>query len=72
MTDNPNARNIYGQTPIRWAARNGHTDIIKILAHLTDDPNTPDREGETPIHLAVCKGNTEIFRILTQTLKIKS
>ena len=32
LTDNPNAANEDGETPIYWAARWGHTEIVKILA----------------------------------------
>ena len=28
LTNNPNAPNEYGKTPIYWAARNGHTEIV--------------------------------------------
>ena len=49
LTDNPNKPNENGQTPIHFAAWNGHTEIVKILAHLTDHPNAPDEKGQTPI-----------------------
>ena len=32
LTDNPNAPNECGQTPIYWATQYGHTEIVKILA----------------------------------------
>ena len=31
LRDNPNAPEKDGKTPIYWAARNGHTDIVKIF-----------------------------------------
>ena len=30
------------ETPIYWAASNGHTEIVKSLAPLTDNPNAPN------------------------------
>ena len=42
LIDNPNAPNNYGDTPIFWAAYNGHTEIVKFLAPLTDNPSAPD------------------------------
>ena len=36
-------------TPIYWAARNGHTEIVEILAPLTGHPNAPNNNGQTPI-----------------------
>ena len=65
MTDNPNAPNTKdGDTPIHWAALNGHTEIVKILAPLTDNPNSADNSGITPIHQAAWIGQTEIVKIL--------
>ena len=61
LTDNPNAPNDYGNTPIYKAACNGYTEIVKILAPLTDNPNIPNKDGSTPF--AVAK-NTEIQEIL--------
>ena len=64
MTDNPNAPDSYGRTPMYWAAKNGHTEIVKILAPLTDNPNAPDNDGWTPIQGAVANGHKKIVKIL--------
>ena len=64
LTDNPNAPNNNGDTPIYWAAQKGHTEIVKILAPLTDNPNAPNDDGETPIDWAAENGHTEIVKIL--------
>ena len=62
LTDNPNAPNQYGSTPIYWAAHNGHTEIVKFLIPLADNPNTPNNNGKTPSSVAK---NAEIRRILS-------
>ena len=64
LADNPNAQNEDGDTPIYCAAKNGQTEIVKILAPLTDNPNAPDRFGWTPIHEAEINGHIEIVNIL--------
>ena len=64
LTDNPNAPDGNGLTPIRLAALKGHTEIIKILGPLTDNPNAPDDKGVTPIHLAAHNGHSEVVKIL--------
>ena len=64
LTDNPNAPDEYGITPIYWAANNGHTEIVRILAPLTNNPNAPDNIGNTPIYWAAMNGHTEIVKIL--------
>ena len=61
LTDNPNAPNQYGSTPILWAARNGHAEIVKILVPLTENPNAANKWGATPIAFT---HNAEIRKIL--------
>ena len=39
LTENPNALNEDGETPIYWAVLEEHTEIVQILAHLIDNPN---------------------------------
>ena len=64
LTENPNAPNENGDTPIFWAARHGRTEIVKTLAPLTYNPNAPDTNGYTPIYIAAHHGHTEIIKIL--------
>ena len=65
LTDNSNAPDEYGDTPIQCAAFHGHTEIVKILARLTNNPNSPNDDfGTTPIHYAAYFGHTEIVKIL--------
>ena len=64
LTDNPNAPDKYGRTPIHSSADNGHTEIVKILAPLTETPNTPDEHGDTPILWAASNGHKEIVKTL--------
>ena len=46
LTDDPNASDKHGRTPIHWAAKYGYTEIVKFLAHLTDNPNASDLYGD--------------------------
>ena len=64
LTDNPNAPDNVGWTPIHSAAFKGHTEIVKILLPFTDNPNAPNKYGETPIHEAAHEGHTDIVKIL--------
>ena len=66
MTDNPNAKDENGKTPIYWAALNGHTEIVKILAPLTDNPNVPNKNGITPINVAK---NAKSCRLIESFIK---
>ena len=62
LTDNPNAPNNNGSTPIYWASENGHTEIVKILAPLTDNPNAPNDDGQTPMDVAKSKDIRDILK----------
>ena len=71
LTVNPNAPSNYGETPILWAASEGHTEVVKILAPLTENPNAPDEDGITPIYGAAMNGHTEIVKILESYNNLK-
>ena len=62
MTDNPNAPNNDGNTPIFEAAREGQSDVIKILAPLTDNPNAANRNGQTPMEVSKNKEISDILK----------
>ena len=65
LTDDPNASDKHGRTPIHWAAKYGCTEIVKILASLTENPNSPAINGMTPIHWAADRGHIDVVKILT-------
>ena len=65
LTENSNALNNFGDTPIHEAAFNGHLDVIKFLAPLTENPNTTNlKNGETPVDVAIKRGYNEITQFL--------
>ena len=47
LTDNLNAPDKFGNTPLLWAKFNGNTEIVKILIHLTDNPNDSGRTSSS-------------------------
>ena len=66
----PITEDVNGRTPIYWAARKGHRNIVEMLLASTDNPNTPDNNGCTPIHWAAYKGYLQIMAILIYNLVI--
>ena len=48
-----NIRNVYGQTPLHFAADFGHQESMKILIQNGADVNAKDRAGNTPLSIAL-------------------
>ncbi|WP_438456617.1 ankyrin repeat domain-containing protein [Wolbachia endosymbiont of Kerria lacca] len=60
-----------GLTPLHYAAKNGHKEVVKILLQNKAEVNaeTTDKgwnEGWTPLHYAVQNGHKEVVKILLQ------
>ena len=63
-----NAFDNLGQTPMLFAAKNGHIEVVEALKGV-GNPNAPQKNGDTPIHLATRNGHLEIVKILLQYCK---
>ena len=63
-TNNPDEPMKGEMSPIYWATRNGHIEILQVLVLLTDNPISPDKDGWTLIHEAAIEGHTEIVKFL--------
>ena len=57
-------KNNYGWTPIHRAAREGHTDAVKLLMDHGANNDVKDNDGETPIYWAAVKGHTGTVKLL--------
>jgi ankyrin repeat protein len=60
---NPGIKYRTGETPLWWAAYNGHKEVVKHL--LTFDNVNPDSmniEHRTPLWAAVCSGSEDILQ----------
>lgn len=51
-------------TPLHWAARLGHSELVKLLLEKGADPNAVSKSGETPLHLTASMGEIEAAQIL--------
>jgi len=62
---NINQSDCVGNTPLVWAARNGHKGVVRILLgrdHVA--PDKPDVDGQTPLLLAALMGHEDVVQIL--------
>ena len=54
-------------TPLTWAARNGHEEVVKILLGCEEvNPDKADYFGETPLSQAARKGHEGVVKILLE------
>lgn len=53
-----------GETPLHWAAANGHNDVVKFLLANKADVNAKDNNGDTPLHEAAGKGYADTAELL--------
>ena len=60
-----NRKDSMANTPLAWAARNGHEAVVEILLGKNDiDPNRPGESGQTPLFLAAYRGHARIVKVL--------
>jgi ankyrin repeat protein len=57
-------RDNYSNTPLIWAAHNGHTDIATMLCGRGADVNAVGKDSDTPLIYAAQKGHTDIATML--------
>ena len=54
---NPDKPDDGGQTPLWWASKNGHEEVVKLLLRPRDvSPDRPGNYGQTPLSLAARNG----------------
>ena len=64
LYEDPNLRNIYGNTPLHIAARNGNIDIVRALLPFCRTIGEIDQNGRTATGIAKEKGFLEIVELL--------
>lgn len=61
-----NAKDDGGQTPLFWAAGNGHTVVVKLLLEKEADLNIKNSNGQTLLSMAKERGCNEVVKLLLE------
>jgi len=60
-----NQRNRTGATPLLWAARNGHEEVVGLLLDQENvNPDSPNTNGRTPLQHAARNGHENVVKLL--------
>jgi len=59
-----NAKDASGRTPLHWACRGVHFEVLKYLLEKGADVNAKTNNGDAPLHYAVLSGNINIVKQL--------
>ena len=60
----PSCTDLYGSTPMHYAAEKGNKSMIAILMKYGGSPSTGNKDGWTPLHLAASCGHVSVAREL--------
>ncbi|XP_067653724.1 uncharacterized protein [Haliotis asinina] len=55
---------VYSRTPVMWAARNGHREVVEFLVGRGADVSLVDRRGYNVLHLACLDGDLEAVKLI--------
>ncbi|KAH7035972.1 uncharacterized protein B0I36DRAFT_238114, partial [Microdochium trichocladiopsis] len=59
-----NPANLKTRTPVSWAAEEGRTTLVRLLAQKGYSTSERDRDGYTPLRSAICNGHVETVHLL--------
>lgn len=62
--DDVNAKDMWGNTALMWAAWRGHVEVVKILVEARADVNAKDNGGQTALMKAADQGHTDVVILL--------
>lgn len=59
-----NAAHNHGETPLWYAARKGHTDIVAMLLNANADVSKANQKGESPLYIAAKERSVDVVALL--------
>jgi ankyrin repeat protein len=68
----PNLQDTHGQTPLSWAAWNGHEAVVKLLIgeHNIQADLKDSEHGQTPLSWATRNGHESVIKLLLESGKV--
>ena len=57
-------KNVCGKTPLMWASRGGHLNVVNLLLRKGASIEAKTRDGGTAVHLAASQGHEHILSLL--------
>ncbi|KIJ43796.1 hypothetical protein M422DRAFT_252698, partial [Sphaerobolus stellatus SS14] len=68
----PDVKDQNGLTPLYWAAKYGHGEVVELLLKTgVVDPNVKDEHGFTPLHWAASNSHREVSELLFRSGKLQ-
>jgi ankyrin repeat protein len=61
-----NQQDSLGNTPLHWAARGGHADLVRLLLDSGVDVTIKNDDAESALHTAAANGNQEVTEALLE------
>ena len=71
--EDKNPANSFGDTPLLWAVKNGHSDICAYIIDNVDEnkKNSADEIGFTPLHYAAMLNDLKIYKLIAENIEDK-
>ena len=57
-----------GDTPLHWAAANGHVEICRLSLQKVERKNPANNNGDTPLHCAARHGRLDVCKLFIGNL----
>ena len=68
---NPKLKWQWNETPLHYAAQNGHLEVSKLILDNIEDKNPGTRSGKTPLHYAAMHGQPKMWKLISGYVQVR-